>query len=325
MSGALTELDGMRYVLRCMSTQKRPLKTKPFASTQKHAGGKLGTAFRKKLEELIQETGSVRAFARKLREGNASHTDYSPRVIEWRNGRNLPSFETLQLIGKQFDVSVDWLLGFPVPRRRTHREPIGDLAGALLQHIVYDYGQRTKRERRDGLANVLGGKLTDAPIPRPKRSSDPWPETPAIGTALPDGRIVTHYTMSALRVLDVDPQNVLERICKQIFNAAEKWEEEHKEVEREAVRAAVREIAQDIETAIEASGESREMIYRRLLSAALDPLEAKAQAGLIVLRDNWRDEKRRKQGWDEYTEQLLSKTLKDMGIESPPRKEGHHE
>ena len=98
-------------------------------------GGRLGRTFRTHLKQLIEEAGSQRAFARRLHEGNASRSDYSPRVNGWLKGRDLPSFDGLHLIAQKFDVSIDWLAGYDVPRHREARAKIGTTAEALRELV----------------------------------------------------------------------------------------------------------------------------------------------------------------------------------------------
>lgn len=96
----------------------------------------MGATFRSRLESLVEQAGSVKAFASRLRQSSASKTDYSPRVAEWRSGRNMPKSDSLWLIAKTFDISTDWLLGFKVPSQRSAREPVGDLRRLLEGEIA---------------------------------------------------------------------------------------------------------------------------------------------------------------------------------------------
>jgi len=57
------------------------------------------------------------------------------RVSDWLTAR-LPSADNLRQIGQQFDVSVDWLLGFDdVPMQRGERTSIGALSAELSRLV----------------------------------------------------------------------------------------------------------------------------------------------------------------------------------------------
>jgi hypothetical protein len=124
-----------------MTTQKRKagLARGVGSGVRLHANhrksGPLGVAFRARLEDVIARAGSVKACAVRLKAESRSKANYEPRVAEWRAGKNLPSADGLALIARTFDVSVDWLLGFQVPERRSEREPVGDVRRLLLHEI----------------------------------------------------------------------------------------------------------------------------------------------------------------------------------------------
>ncbi len=304
-----------------MATQKRkPGKSSARKgrrdSVSKRAGGQLGDSFRAKLEGLIERAGSQRRFAELLWTDVAAKVDRSPRVAEWRRGRSWPSADNLQLIATKFDVSIDWLLGFPVPERRSDREPIGELAVALMHHVVRNYNSRTKRQRRDGLADAMGGRLDDADSPRPENPGDPWPPIPYPGETLPDGRIVTHHGMMALRVLDVDPLAFLELVCDRVYRDAEAWEAANEESEREAVRNTVRVLWREIDSVAEEMGHDQARVYEWLLDGALNPLDTRAQAGVQVAFQMFRQGKVRNEAWEAHIHQLVAKTIADVAHQS---------
>jgi len=298
----VAEVDRKRYVLRGMATQKRKRQSK-------RAGETTGDAFRQRLRLLIQEAGSKRAFARKLWEDVQYRSDRTPRIVEWERGRSFPGYDSLRLIAEKLDVSIDWLMGFPVPRRLSARKPVGELARAVRNHVARQYNRHTHRDRRDGLAFAMGGSLADGDAPRPKKRGDPWPPMPKVGDELPDGRIVTHCGPLTLRVLDVDPHRFLERICDRVFAEAEAWEDANKESERELVRNDIRALLRDAEPVAQMLGRTRENLLEELLAASLDPLDRKAQAGVYVAREAWRGEKARRENWDNAIAEIVKNAV----------------
>lgn len=281
----------------------------------KRAGGQMGDGLRRRLAGLVERAGSLRRFAEILYGDLSAKDPRAPRVREWIRGRNLPAAESLRLIADKFDVSVDWLLGFEVPERRTDRERVGDLALALSQYVARDYDRRAERQRRDGLAAAMGGKLVDVEPPRPSKPGEPWPDPPSPGDALSDGRIVTHQTFfSGLRVLDVDPQVFLGRVCDSVFRDAEAWEEAHQEDERTAVRDSVAELLADFETVVKAMGGERESVYRDLINAALDPLNTHAQSGIIGLGRMRRQHVQQQAAWNEAMDGIIRRAVEELHL-----------
>lgn len=288
----------------------------------KRAGGKLGDQFREKLKSLIAIEGSQRALARKLRHGDASDTDYSPRVGEWLRGKNLPGFNNLQRIAQVCDVSVDWLVGFDVGRRRTDREPIGDLSRALLEHVVRFYEARADGRRRDGLANALGGKLQEnEPVPAEarKRMADSGFDWPSPGDVLPDGRIVTNRGVFGLQLLEVDPQALLERISEGIVEAAETWEQENQEAERQRVREDILRLlpfAAEIASAVEAmtgTVMTKADVLGQLLHAALNPLEPNSLTDVLLFQNHLGAFRRRSQTWSSLETEIVADIIAQIG------------
>lgn len=307
----------MCYVLCMKRTQNvAPVKGRKRKTTKRVApakGGTVGATIRDRIGTLIQRDcrGSKREFARRVTAGTASKTDYSPRVIDWVRGRNLPRSDSLFRIANAFNVSTDWLLG----RVDNEREWVGDLANRLLHHVFDAYSRRAPRHRRDGLAHVLGGRIAEAEPPGPTKQGEVWPSPVKVGDTLPDGRIITHLTLLGLLVLDVDAALFLDSVTDRVFREAEAWEESHKEVERERVRADIGEMLDDIPGVAAsikiggaldyvATAEERERVLKQLLAASLDPLGPIKAAEVITTFQRWRDSRVRK----DHLEAMMANT-----------------
>jgi len=292
-----------------LSSRKLPTKAR---RETRRAGGKGGDAFRLKLGSLVAEAGSQRAFAKRLREGDASTTDYSPRIGEWLSGKNLPGFENLQRIAVAFNRSVDWLLGFDVAERRTDREPIGSLSSSLMEHIVRYYETHSAKRRRNGLAKVLGGKLMERQslLHDAKTASDST--LPSPGDVLPDGTIVTNRSAFGLQVLTADPQSFLQSVCEWTFQQAEDWEAGNMESERKLVRADVASLMPLVPKIALAEREvaNRDTkepdIYVGLLQASLNPLDAKSQTAIMLFREHLHIYETREKEWEESKLQITA-------------------
>ncbi len=135
----------MRYVMRSYLfanayTMNRRRKSKALG---KSAGGSAGESFRFRLQVLVDKAGSARAFAKQLRGGFESETDYSPRVSEWLHGRQLPGWESLRLIRERFAVGGDWLLGV----EGAFQHPDQGRSDATLAADLFAYVSREARTR----------------------------------------------------------------------------------------------------------------------------------------------------------------------------------
>lgn len=89
--------------------------------------------FRDRLREAVVPLGdSNRERAERLELSDSS------RLSEWLSGRVLPNAETLQRIAVATGASVDWLLGFDVPRDRSARTAVGAVGDALRAALLDD-------------------------------------------------------------------------------------------------------------------------------------------------------------------------------------------
>lgn len=82
------------------------------------------------VRDLPEGSRTIEKFSRAL--GAPRHTT----VSAWLNGHSRPGSRFLGKIGEVTGVSVDWLLGFDVPKDRSEREQVGALRGALREHLV---------------------------------------------------------------------------------------------------------------------------------------------------------------------------------------------
>jgi hypothetical protein len=231
------------------------------------------------------------------------------RARDWSALRT-PDLSTLVELSRVLDVSVDYLLGADVPRRVSDRLELGNPGAALLAYVVRDYIGRATRQRRDGLAAAVGGRLSEREVPdnpeyiakveelRAKAKAaqtrfrmPPLPETdwPQSGDVLPDGCIVTNRLTVAMLVLEADAQGLLRKVCDNVYETAEAWEESHKEAEREAVRKRVAELIPDAAEVARAMTEgtaratSQDEVLRRLLWASQSPLDSSAQTWINMM------------------------------------------
>lgn len=226
-----------------------------------------------------------------------------------------PDLAPLKDVADVLDVSVDYLLGYDVPKRRTDREPVGELATGLLRHVVLDYEHRPKKSlylnrRRDGLAQVVGGTLLNGqPTPTPAERGDPWPSV-EIGDVLAKGIIVNRLLLSGLQILAVDPQAFLASVCEHIAQDADTWELEHREEER---RSVVDDIAKLLPEAAEIANALREetleaaseaIVNRRLARAALEPLDPRSQADVLLFAKHLAKTRARRTAQEANTRQL---------------------
>lgn len=60
---------------------------------------------------------------------------------DWESVRS-PDFPSIVELAQLLNVSVDYLLGFPVPKRLTDRQPVGELSVALLDYLISEYPTR---------------------------------------------------------------------------------------------------------------------------------------------------------------------------------------
>src|SRR5687768_2055076 len=73
----------------------------------------------------------------------------------------LARLEMLAVVCDKTDTSLDWLAGYEVPQRRSDREPVGEIARALVDHVLGDYLKRRMGHRYvDGIAQVLRGEFS---------------------------------------------------------------------------------------------------------------------------------------------------------------------
>lgn len=231
---------------------------------------------------IADQYGNSRtAFAQSL--SDAGKKDIGTTAVSgWCDHGIVPGGKHLALIANCADVSVDWLLGFEVPRRRTDRELIGDLARELVRELVNRYDGRATRARRDGLSHHVGGTIEREIEPEGLALSPI-----AVGEQLVDGRVVLGDGVFGLQLLAVDPQEFLARmykivdsrefletLCEIVIRRANAWELDHEESEVSAVRDAVR------TTFAQLSSSRDPDILERLLRAALNPLDSRAQAAL---------------------------------------------
>jgi hypothetical protein len=79
---------------------------------------------------------------------------------KWRAGDigALPNGDQLLRLGLHTRISIDWLLGFRVPKDRRKRELATSLAPALVQHVFHELSSRREGRRYVGdIVAVLGG------------------------------------------------------------------------------------------------------------------------------------------------------------------------
>lgn len=133
-------------------------------------------------------------------------------VSAWCGGGIIPSAETLAWLGLCADVSIDWLLGFDVPRRRSAREPVGDLAGELRSEVVRRHDRDAARSGWSGIADVVGGPDGVSEVETVDPNVRPVPQA---GDLLPDGRVVVRRLEDGKRiqVLASDPAAFLDQVC----------------------------------------------------------------------------------------------------------------
>ena len=173
------------------------------------------------------------------------------------------------------DVSVDYLLGYEVPMRRTDREPPGELARAFVDHVFDHYEAQKTHQRWDGFAEVVGGKVRLRPYRKKVKPSDMLEEGERILNELP-------FHLQTLVI--PDPQLLLQKMCDLVVKEAEAIEEREKEPERERVRRMIRALAGNVQTISQESGEAPETVFKRLLDAHMEPLDPSAVAGAGVPR-----------------------------------------
>jgi hypothetical protein len=202
------------------------------------------------------------------------------RDRDWR-ALKAPDIATLREVANMLDVSVDYLLGYPVPKRRSDRELVADLAPALVEHVVREAVIRSVRSRREGLAEIVHGQLS------PRRSESPFkkvigaePTGTQIGDLLKSGEIVVN---GLLKLKVQDARQFLEDVCTWVSERAEKWESDHEEDERAEVRAEVRRLQANVPRIAVLEGREPAEIMGILLDAALDPRSPKAQGALSEL------------------------------------------
>ncbi len=89
---------------------------------------------------------------------DADFKSRAAKVYKWLNKENPPLFQsaTLAQLSKT-DVSLDWLFGRDVPMLVTEREPVGELAAALAEHVVAEcLKQRNDTSWRLSVAEAVG-------------------------------------------------------------------------------------------------------------------------------------------------------------------------
>ena len=196
------------------------------------------------------------------------------RPVDWSELKT-PDLPGLLEVADVLDVSIEFLLGYPVPQRRSDREPPGELARALVEHVIRKYCARSAHSRRDGLAEVVGGRWLRRP-------------TATEGKQL-DG-VVADVGNPGLRQhlwLQVEnPQRYLEQVTEMVFDNAERWEDKHKEPERQAVRDAIGGLMQHVPVLATRVGKATEDLLQILLAAALSPLSPDSQASVTSLRQH---------------------------------------
>lgn len=236
------------------------------------------------------------------------------RRRDWEALRT-PDLPALREVAEILDVSVDYLLGYPVPLARTDRELVSDLASQLALHIATDYDRRASTRRRDGLAAVLGGKLLERQ-PFPYRSD--WEEETQPVRFGPSGDIITNRGVLGLQHMQLDYKAFLQQLCDRVFREADEWEREHKELERAAVRKDVAELHQ---VAAEIAEAEKEMtgaaptegdILRRLLRAALEPLDVRLQTEVIMMRDHLTTSRKRRENMEAFTRRVVERTIPEI-------------
>lgn len=157
----------------------------------------------------------------------------------------LPTLDRLRVVAERADISLDWLAGFDVPRRRSDREPVGELAQALVAHVHLHYLERRGQSHLyvDGIARVLHGE-------------------PMWG---PEG----------LRVVKVDdPRPFLADVETWAFEAAEAIERRSASIARERLLDAMRKLESRLHALTEAyrdGGAAERDARATLLGAALAP------------------------------------------------------
>jgi transcriptional regulator with XRE-family HTH domain len=102
-----------------------------------------------RLREVAKTAPSQNAFAESV---GVTHSIAS----DWINGKRLPTREQLWSVSQVYDVSVDWLLGFPVPRRRSDRELVGTLRLDLRDELLKDVRRRLPQALSYTAEAVLG-------------------------------------------------------------------------------------------------------------------------------------------------------------------------
>jgi hypothetical protein len=157
------------YFARMSPGKKRAASLFAKRATEKHqASDNWSPAVVRDRLQQIQDSlpvRSKRALARKLGE--------SERLVRtWLNPNgSLPKSDKLHKIGKQTDVSIDWLLGFDdVPKMRSDRSNVGVLAEALVRHVIEEYSRnRTHFDPLidQALADLLVGSVWPLEFPMP--------------------------------------------------------------------------------------------------------------------------------------------------------------
>ena len=182
-------------------------------------------------------------------------------------------------VAEILDVSIDHLLGYPVPERRSDREPVGELATALIDYVVRDYIRRAPHQRRDGLAETVGGLLNSEPLS--VRRKMPAHGDASSGTFQID--VGNAVLLRRLLLVVNNPQSFLAQTADWTFQRAERWEEEHKEPERQLVRDEVRRLARHLDVLSLELERSPDQVLMVLLDGALDPLDPNKQSWVLGL------------------------------------------
>ena len=104
------------------------------------------------LREVVQDAGSQNSLADAL--GVPRST-----VSAWFAAKRvrLPTPEQLWRISHLFDVSMDWLLGFSVPKRRSEREKVGVVWEELRSEVLKALRPRIPHIHAQTLEAVVGG------------------------------------------------------------------------------------------------------------------------------------------------------------------------
>jgi hypothetical protein len=219
----------------------------------------------------------VKSQLEELRKAGENDTDFAlslgvsrETLATWLNRpKLLPQIDGLVALGEVHgpasELSLDWLVGRPVSRRWTDHAPAGNLAAALVRHVLIDYARQYKPHRSlDGIARVVHGKWQ---LQRHR----------SIDEAEADVNSPADFAGTDAAIDSSDPEAFLRDVCEWAYERAEEFERTTFSKPPEAMMKEIyRAVAQAdvLSEAAQDSGKRTRDALRALAIAALDPRAA---------------------------------------------------